>query len=492
MTDESGADVSTDRLWRSAMMANSARDPYWQASVRAEVLAHPDYGGVIEDKCATCHTPMARFRATYEGQQGQLLDQGFLDPDHNLHTMAIDGVSCNLCHQIRDVGLGEFGSFSGHFVIDSQLPMGERLAYGPYPVKPGLSQVMQASSGFVPVQGEHVERSALCATCHTLYTPYIDDSGQIAGEFPEQTPYLEWLQSDYRETQACQDCHMPPAQGGVQLSVTGGPKRSPFFQHLFIGGNAYMLDVLKQFGEELAVTATAEHFESKRQSTLEHLRDATAEIALQEVNRSGSELALTAVITSHVGHKFPSGFPSRRAWLHLVVQDGEGQIVFESGAANDDGSITGDDHDLDATRFEPHYAVIDDPGQVQIYESMMHDTNGDGTLILLRGAGYIKDNRLLPAGFEKGGVDADIAVYGWAVQDADFAAGGDRVSYRIDVADARGPFSITAELLYQTISFRWAQKLQAYDAQEPQRFLDYYGSVPNRPIVVATVTRDIE
>jgi hypothetical protein len=34
MTDESGADVSIDAAWRSTMMANAARDPYWQASVR--------------------------------------------------------------------------------------------------------------------------------------------------------------------------------------------------------------------------------------------------------------------------------------------------------------------------------------------------------------------------------------------------------------------------------------------------------------------------
>jgi len=35
LTDASGADVSHDSLWRSTLLANAARDPYWQASVTA-------------------------------------------------------------------------------------------------------------------------------------------------------------------------------------------------------------------------------------------------------------------------------------------------------------------------------------------------------------------------------------------------------------------------------------------------------------------------
>src|SRR5215217_7994008 len=36
-----GEDVSIGASWRSTMMANSARDPYWQAAVRRETLDHP-------------------------------------------------------------------------------------------------------------------------------------------------------------------------------------------------------------------------------------------------------------------------------------------------------------------------------------------------------------------------------------------------------------------------------------------------------------------
>jgi len=67
------------------------------------------------------------------------------------------------------------------------------------------------------------------------------------------------------------------------------------------------------------------------------------------------------------GHKFPTAFPSRRAWLHFTVHDHGGRVVFESGALRPDGSIVGNDNDADPRRFEPHYAAINSTEQVEIY-----------------------------------------------------------------------------------------------------------------------------
>src|SRR5882672_11376889 len=38
LTTPSGEDVSIGATWRSTMMANSGRDPYWQAGVRRETI----------------------------------------------------------------------------------------------------------------------------------------------------------------------------------------------------------------------------------------------------------------------------------------------------------------------------------------------------------------------------------------------------------------------------------------------------------------------
>ncbi len=66
-------------------------------------------------------------------------------------------------------------------------------------------------------------------------------------------------------------------------------------------------------------------------------------------------------------------------------------------------------------------------------------------------------------------------MHGDAEQDPDFGGGGDRVSYRVDVGQARAStLRLEVALLYQSIGFRWAENLRAYDAAETQRFVRYY------------------
>jgi hypothetical protein len=455
------------------------------------VLANPAYQAVIEDKCATCHMPMARFTQAAGGGQGQIFG-GLDDPENALHALAVDGVACTLCHQIEETDLGQPSNFSGGYVINTDLPQGERLSFGPFPVGRARADLMQASSGFVPVRSQHVQQRDFCATCHMLYTPYVDAQGQIAGEFPEQMPYLEWVYSSYRDQQTCQDCHMPQAQGGVVLSTTGGPPRSPFSRHVFVGGNTFIHRVFQQFGDEMAVTASGAHFGATIERVLDQLQNRTATVALENVSISGSSLSAEVVVQSQVGHKFPSGFPSRRAWLHLSVRDAGGQVVFESGAVGADGLIAGNDNDADAGAYEAHYETITAPGQVQVYEAIMGNTEGQVTTTLLRAASYLKDNRLLPQGFDKSVRQEDIAVRGAALEDVDFVGGGDRVRYVVDVGAARGPFTLEVELLYQSIGYRWADNLRRYEASEVEDFMRYYEAVPNLPVLVASVTAEVQ
>jgi hypothetical protein len=488
MVDKAGNDVSVDTFWRGSMMANAARDPYWLASVQAEALTHPEYQAVIEGKCAQCHMPMAHYTVAAAAGQGSVLGDGFTNPEHALHTLAIDGISCTLCHQIRDDNFGQADSHSGSFAIDTALPAGEREAFGPHPVAPDQGKIMQGTSGFVPVESLHVEQAELCATCHTLYTPYVDAAGEIAGVFPEQMAYFEWLASSFGGAVSCQFCHMPKAQGEATLSITGSPPREPIHRHTFVGGNAYMLEILRTFGEEMAVTASSAQIQDKQGEVIEQLQMRTATIDLEEVTVDGSTLTASVAIDSSVGHKFPTGFPARRAWIRLTVQDAAGEVLFESGAANPDGSIVGNDNDADPAAYEPHHLAIDSPEQVQIYEAIMGDTEGAVTTTLLKGAGYLKDNRLPPQGFDKNAVKADIAVHGAALEDRDFGSGSDQVQYVVALDDAEGPFTVTTQLLYQSIGFRWADNMHQFDAPEPARFLDYYEQVPNQPVVIAAAT----
>ena len=492
LTDDTGADVSIDSSWRATMMANAARDPYWQASVRSEVMDLPELSEVIQDKCSTCHMPMAHTTAASVGETGVMFgDDGFLNLENDLYPLAMDGVSCSVCHQIREEGLGTEATFSGGFNIDTELRSPDRVIFGPFKTADSLASIMQSSSGYRPIQGLQLSRSALCASCHTLYTPYVDASGEIAGEFPEQVPFFEWYYSGYRRTQTCQDCHMPEADGGAKISSMSKILRSPFSMHSFVGGNAYMLGVLDEFGDEMGVTASSENFDAAIERTLNQLQNNSATVEFEDVRLSGTRIIADVVVRNLAGHKFPTGYPSRRAWLHFTVLDGSGQTVFESGGFNEDGSIVGNDNDADPTQWEQHYLAIVEPNQVQIYETILQDSEGDITTALLHAAGYRKDNRLLPDGFEKKSPYEDIAVRGGAMEDDDFQGGGDSIQYAVDIGSAAGPLTVKVELLYQTISYRWADNLRDKDADEIQRFLRYIDTVPNLPMVIASTSVEV-
>jgi hypothetical protein len=488
MTDDSGADVSIDAFWRSTMMANAARDPYWQAAVRREVDKLPELSEVIQDKCSNCHMPMAQYTAGAEGGAGLIFgDQGFLSPENELNKLALDGVSCTLCHQVRSDGLGTAASFSGGFFVDTTLRRPERLLFGPYKSSEQDVTIMAGASGYIPEQGLHLTRSELCATCHTLYTPYVDATGEIAGEFAEQVPYLEWYYSDYRSSQNCQDCHMPEAEGGVSISTTSQKLRSPFAKHNFVGGNVYMLTILDRFGDELGVTASSEYFQATIERTLDQMQNDTAVLTLDEARLSGGRVILDVTIKNLAGHKFPTGYPARRAWLHVMVSDAGGTVVFESGGVNPDGSIIGNDNDIDPTQFEQHFQAIVQQDQVQIYEAILRDSEREVTTTLLRAAGYLKDNRLLPGGFDKSAPYEDIAVRGLAFEDIDFDEAFDQIQYVIAVGDSTGPYQVTVELLYQSVGYRWIANLDDQSGPEIERFLGYANEVPNQPVVVDAV-----
>ena len=59
LATSSGTDISIGFDWRPTMMANAARDPYWQAAVRRETIDHPESRAAIENECSICHMPMA-------------------------------------------------------------------------------------------------------------------------------------------------------------------------------------------------------------------------------------------------------------------------------------------------------------------------------------------------------------------------------------------------------------------------------------------------
>jgi len=474
MRSRSGEEVSIGADWRASMMANSGRDPYWIASVRREIADHPMADAAIQDECSVCHLPMARTAHRADGKPGEVF--AHMPPRHNaegLDRLAQDGVSCTVCHQITTQKLGTPDSYTGGYVIDTQTAS-HRSIYGPFEIDKGRTTVMRSSSGFTQEQGRHIQQSDLCATCHTLVATARGPDGREIGRLPEQMPYEEWKHSEYATTRTCQDCHMPAVEDTPVSSVLGTARRVA--RHQFAGGNFFMLRMLNRYREELAVTASSTELDRAVSRTIANLREA-ASLSIDSPSVSGGIMSFGVTAENLSGHKLPTGYPSRRVWLHVVVRDRDGAVLFESGAVQRTGQITGNDNDLDGMQVEPHYTEITRSDQVQIYEAVMSDSTGCPTTGLLNGVKFLKDNRLLPLGFEKATASPDIRVVGAAEADTNFSAGTDRVRYVVDTGAAEGPFQVDAELQFQPIGYRWVRNLTQYDASEAKRFVRYYDSL---------------
>jgi hypothetical protein len=482
MRTPDGRDASIGTAWRATMMANSARDPYWQAAVRRELTDHPRAAAAIEDECSICHMPMSHTAAHAAGRAARVFAHlpasaasaaaGWPGDAESL--LAQDGVSCTLCHQITTRNLGGAESFTGGFVIDTATPIEQRPLFGPFAPEPALQRVMHSATGFQQTEGAHIRQSEMCATCHTLYTTARGQDGQPIARFPEQVPFQEWQHSRYAAEKSCQACHMPEIVPAAPIASVLGQPREGARRHAFVGGNFFVLRMLDRFRDALGVAALPEELDAAARETIDHLAVSTARIAIERAALDGGRLVVDLAVRNLSGHKLPTAYPSRRAWIRLTVRDASGRDAFVSGRLMPGGAIAGNANDENPAAFEPHYREITRQDEVQIYEPILADQSGAVTTGLLRAVAYAKDNRLLPDGFDKRTANADVAVHGDAREDADFTGGSDRIRYAIDVAGASAPFTVEAELLFQPIGFRWADNLRGYRSAETDRFVRYY------------------
>ena len=278
---------------------------------------------------------------------------------------------------------------------------------------------------------------------------------------------------------------MPAVAGETPITSVLGEPREGMSRHVFLGGNFFMLRMLNRYRTDLGVAALPQELEVSAARTIAHLQSEAAEISIDRVELRGDRLEAEVSIKNLGGHKLPTAYPSRRVWLHVTVRRRNNEVVFESGAINEQGLIHGNDNDYDNAGYEPHYTEINSTEQVQIYEAIMADPSGVPTTGLLSAVRFVKDNRLLPRGFNKATANEDIAVRGRAAQDPDFS-GGDRVTYSVALGDAEGPFQVEAELWYQPISYRWASNLREYKAAETDRFVRYFDSMSSASAVILT------
>ncbi len=483
-TQESGTDVNVVDDWRSTMMANSARDPFWRAKVSHEGLVNPAHQAALEDKCTSCHAPAGRQDKHMLGHGPYSIAELEQDP------LGLDGVSCVPCHIQSADSSGLL--FSGNLKFDTL----DRPLYGPYADADIFGSPMSAFVGYTPKYGAHVTEGGLCAGCHTLVTETADLSGvPTGGHFVEQATYHEWLNSKFNPEEhpaegiSCQGCHVPRIEDGVVLSANYiflQPK-SPFGLHQFAGANTFMLSMLRNNIDELGLTADTTQFDSTISRTERMLRNGLL-VDVHMADRDADTAFVDVKLTNLAGHKFPSGYPARRAWVELLLTNAANDTLYRNGAWDSSYEVVGHD-----AQWEPHHDVITTADQVQIYEMVMGDVNGDKTTVLERADVKLKDNRLVPELFSTSHYTYDTSyIANVGAGDVDFnkddmgveGSGSDIVHYHVPMNGFIGLVNVHARVWYQSSPPKWMEEMFAFNSTEIDLFRNKYLSADNTPFLV--------
>ncbi|MBK6542440.1 MAG: hypothetical protein IPG10_14395 [Flavobacteriales bacterium] len=481
--DAQGRDVNVADDWRSSMMGNSARDPFFRAKMEHEVLVNPGHQGAIEGKCLSCHAPLGFHEERMLGHAP--FTAAMLDTS----TIGLDGVSCTSCHMQNPDSAGTL--FSGELRFDSAL------VYGPYEDDEINQAIMEFFVGFRPGYGEHIQDGRVCAGCHTLITGTLDLQGNTTGdEFVEQATWHEWLNSVYTADPQtnCRGCHLPRITDSIRLAADYAflQGHSPFGLHHLVGGNEFMLKLLKENRQALGIPATGVQFDSTIARTVDQLRHRTLDLDLVLTSRDPDTAYIEARLVNLAGHKFPSGYPSRRAFVQLVVTDAQNDTLFASGLLDTTYEVIGHD-----ATYEAHYDMINDPGQAQIYELVMGDVNGDVTTVLERAKDPIKDNRLVPQGFSTTHYTYDTTrIAGVPASDIDFnhdafgveGNGGDIVRYHIPMNGFDGLIQVSARVYYQPVPPAWNEEMFSMQGPRIDSFRTLYDAADGTPTLVAVDT----
>jgi mono/diheme cytochrome c family protein len=411
--------------------------------------------------------------------------------------------------------------------------------YGPFENKLIVTHQMKEALGITPAFSRYVKSSQLCGSCHTINLPVMDhplSGAEIYGHDVEQNTYVEWInsrfQTEYRPgpgAKSCQDCHMRGgfADGKLKLDVAQIATRialvqdasypqtshlakardvdvryrkSGFRRHELLGLNALLLELFKTNPDVLGVhlsdymTGRTGDLDAAIGNVVKQAADGAATVSVA-ARIEGGKLVADVTVANLTGHRFPSGVGFRRAFLDVEAFDSSttpARRLFASGRTNDRGVIVGADGTplpsetfaRDAggrEQYQPHYDrsfPIVSPDQVQIFEELTRDVDGNFTTSFIRRDKVVKDNRILPAGWHANG-PAGVALpkhfleatlpQGRAATDPAFVDGAGHavVRYEIPLPAGADParLRVEATLYYQS----WAPYFIVARTSQPDR-----------------------
>ena len=148
---------------------------------------------------------------------------------------------------------------------------------------------------------------------------------------------------------------MPRVNEPAPITRVFGTPREGMKQHTFLAASFFMQRMLNRYRDDLEVNALPQELSSAADYTVQYLKEQAARVSVQIVQVARGHVSAEVSVVNLGGHKLPTAYPSRRAWLHFSVKDRNGTVVFESGALRPDGSIAG--NDMTQTRLNISHTI---------------------------------------------------------------------------------------------------------------------------------------
>jgi mono/diheme cytochrome c family protein len=279
-------------------------------------------------------------------------------------------------------------------------------------------------------------KAQTCQDCH-MRTSYRNAAGTLAvpviqqpiatvqdDDYPavEHRAPTEKVQVRFRDQgfvrHQLQGLNLPLLEMFRQLMADSksGEKNFPYNEVLGVRQNDYMLTVNADLPNAI-------------DAFVEQAQNTTAEIAVSKPVVSKDKLVANVTVTNKTGHRFPSGVGFRRAFVEFRVTDNRsGKTIWGSGRTNELGIIVDENgkplpseffeprepSSVPRQAYQPHYYdqpqhTITRQDQVQVFEELMLDAEGNFTTSFIRRDTAVKDNRLLPLGWTPQGPDPSLS-----------------------------------------------------------------------------------
>lgn len=451
--------------WAGSMMAQSARDPLFWASLDVANHDVPTVG----DFCLRCHAPRGWLAGRSEPPDGSEDGCGLVGKIDAPSGDDFSGVACEFCHRMKvnpNPPSGELSVYeeNGQFWIDEDSCNGSPCRYGPYDYPKDGTDLPLHAWAYSPYH----QSSQFCGNCHNVTHPtknLVVAGSDTGTPFPIERTYREWQQSDYASTASssfasCQSCHMPNSEvpDAKVCSVSTNTHTGDLPVHEFAGGNAWIPEVLRLEYPGLDIDADLAASRDAAVRMLTHA--AKLELTVVPEVDATQTLPIHVKVTNLAGHKLPSGYPEgRRMWLSVSVHDKSGKTLLDSGAYDAaTGTLT---QDPDIKIYQAQVGVWNFNGD---NKCDVADANGKPLFHFALNDCVLSDNRIPPAGFT-GGQDIETRPVGYTYPETSPGSG---VLVNYDVTDygvvvpaaVTSPLTVDVALRYQTTSREYVEFLR--------------------------------